>query len=77
MIRHREGNELIINNLKLYRFNVRHKNYYVIAITFVGLAFTSFFNSFVHHHIQKGHPESTLKTFDFPHEIFASELKTW
>jgi FtsH-binding integral membrane protein len=51
MIRYREGNELINNNLKLYRSNARHKNFYVIAITFIGLALTSFFNSFAQHHV--------------------------
>jgi uncharacterized membrane protein (DUF485 family) len=51
MIRYREGDELINNNLKLYRSNARHKNFYVIAITFIGLALTSFFNSFAQHRI--------------------------
>ncbi len=51
MIGYREGDELINNNLKLYLSIAKQKNYYVIAITFVGLALTSFFNSFAQHHI--------------------------
>jgi len=49
MIGYRENNELINNNLKLYRSVARQKNNYVIAITFIGLALTSFFNSFAQH----------------------------
>jgi hypothetical protein len=51
IIGYRENNELVNNNLKLYRSIAKQKNYYVIAITFVGLALTSFFNSFAKHHV--------------------------
>ena len=50
IIGYREGNELVNNNLKLYRSIARQRNYYIIAITFVGLALTSFFNNFAQHH---------------------------
>lgn len=49
MIGYREGNELIDNNMRLYHSIKKQKNYYVIAITFIGLALTSFFNSFAKH----------------------------
>lgn len=49
MIGYREGSELINNNLVLYLSIARQKNYYVIAITLIGLGFTSFLNHFAQH----------------------------
>jgi FtsH-binding integral membrane protein len=51
MIGYRENNELINNNFKLYLSIARQKNYYVIAITFVGLALISLYNHFAQHPI--------------------------
>ncbi|WP_410507388.1 hypothetical protein RSJ42_11255 [Methanosarcina hadiensis] len=51
MIGYREDNELINNNLALYLSIARHKNYYVIAITLIGLGITSFINHFSQHRI--------------------------
>ncbi len=48
---YRENNELVTNNLKLYLAIRRQKNYYVIAITLVGLGLVSLFNHFSQHHI--------------------------
>ena len=49
MVGYREDDELINNNLKLHISIAKQKNYYVIAITFVGLGLTSLFNSFAQH----------------------------
>ncbi|MGB9939176.1 hypothetical protein [Methanosarcina sp.] len=46
---YREDNELVNNNLKLYLAISRQKNYYVIAITLIGLGLTSFINHFSQH----------------------------
>lgn len=51
MIRYRDDNELENNNLKLYLSIAKKKNYYVIAISFIGLALTSLFNNFAQHPI--------------------------
>lgn len=51
MIGYREDNELINNNLILYLSIARQKNYYVIAITLIGLGITSFINHFSQHRI--------------------------
>lgn len=48
---YREDDELINNNLKLYLDISRHKNYYVIAVTLIGLALTSLFNHFSQHRV--------------------------
>lgn len=48
-VEYREGNELISNNLKLYLTISRQKNYYVIAITLIGLGLTSLLNHFSQH----------------------------
>lgn len=47
---YREDDELVNNNLKLYLAIARQKNYYVIAITFLGLGLVSLFNHFSQHH---------------------------
>lgn len=51
MIVYREYNELVNNNLRLYLDISRQKNYYVIAVTLIGLALTSLFNHFSQHRI--------------------------
>jgi len=48
---YREDDELVTNNRKLYLAIARQKNYYVIAITLVGLGLVSLFNHFSQHHI--------------------------
>jgi hypothetical protein len=48
---YREDNELVNNNLRLYLDIARQKNYYVIAVTLIGLALTFLFNQFTQHHI--------------------------
>lgn len=48
---YREDNELVNNNLRLYLDISRQKNYYVIAVTLIGLALTSLFNHFSQHHV--------------------------
>lgn len=48
-VEYREGNELISNNLKIYLDISRRKNYYVIAVTLIGLGLTSFVNHFSQH----------------------------
>ena len=50
-IGYRENDELIKNNLKLYLAIARQKNYYVIAITLVGLGLVSLFNHFSQHRV--------------------------
>lgn len=49
MIGYREDDELVKNNLELYLSIAKQKNYYVIAIAFIGLSLTSFFNNFAQH----------------------------
>lgn len=51
MIVYREYNELVNNNLRLYLDISRQKNYYVIAVTLIGLALTSLFNHFSQHRV--------------------------
>jgi Cytochrome b subunit of formate dehydrogenase len=51
MIVYREDNELVNNNLRLYLDISRQKNYYVIAVTLIGLALTSLFNHFSQHRV--------------------------
>jgi magnesium-transporting ATPase (P-type) len=51
MILYREYNELVNNNLRLYLDISRQKNYYVIAVTLIGLGLTSLFNHFSQHRI--------------------------
>jgi FtsH-binding integral membrane protein len=46
---YREDNELVNNNLRLYLDISRQKNYYVIAVTLIGLGLTSFINQFSQH----------------------------
>jgi len=48
---YREGNELVNNNLRLYRSIARQKNYYVITVSLIGLALTYLFNQFSQHHV--------------------------
>jgi hypothetical protein len=50
-IRYREGDELVNNNLKLYLDIAKQKNYYVIAVTFIGLGLTSLYNHFSQHRV--------------------------
>lgn len=51
IIGYREDDELVNNNLKLYRAIARQKNYYVIAITLIGLGISYFFNQFSQHRV--------------------------
>jgi FtsH-binding integral membrane protein len=46
---YRKDNELAYNNLQLYLDISRQKNYYVIAVTLIGLGLTSFLNQFSQH----------------------------
>jgi cytochrome b subunit of formate dehydrogenase len=48
---YREDNELVNNNLRLYLDISRQKNYYVIAVTLIGLGLTSLFNQFSQHRV--------------------------
>lgn len=48
---YREYDELVNNNLRLYLDISRQKNYYVIAVTLIGLALTSLFNHFSQHRV--------------------------
>ncbi len=48
---YREGNELVNNNLILYRCIARQKNYYIIAVSLIGLGLTYLFNQFSEHHV--------------------------
>jgi hypothetical protein len=50
-IGYREDGELVNNNLKLYLDISKQKNYYIIAITLIGIGLTSFINHFSQHHI--------------------------
>lgn len=50
-VRYREDDELVNNNLKLYLSISRQKNYYIIAITLIGLGLTSFLNNFSQHRV--------------------------
>ncbi|WP_292389612.1 hypothetical protein [Methanosarcina sp. UBA5] len=51
MVVYREYNELVNNNLRLYLDISRQKNYYIIAVTLIGLALTSLFNHFSQHRV--------------------------
>ena len=50
-IGYREDYELVNNNLRLYRDIARQKNYYIIAITLIGIGLISLFNHFSQHRV--------------------------
>ncbi len=48
---YREGDELVINNVKISRDLTKQKDQYTIAITFIAVSLISLFNSFARHPI--------------------------
>jgi hypothetical protein len=48
---YREGDELVINNIKMSRDITKQKDQYTIAITFIAVSLISLFNSFAKHTI--------------------------
>ena len=48
---YREGDELVINNVKISRDLTKQKDQYTIAITFIAVSLISLFNSFASHPI--------------------------
>ena len=49
---YREGDELVINNVKISRDLTKQKDQYTIAITFIAVSLISLFNSFASHPIR-------------------------